>query len=178
MKTTKFLFILTLVAAFASKGNAQTNKLPEDKDTKLITYSEVVNSEGVSGDLFNRCIEWVNSFYKNPTAVTTKREKENGLIEGKHQFQIFNADKDGKIDKNVVAFTIMYSFTINFKDGRYKYTVSNFKIKSQSAYPLEKWNTDPTHDFHLKQVADYMKDWQEKLKATMVKKAEKKAEQW
>ena len=104
--------------------------------------------------------------------------KENGLVEGKHEFKIYNLDKEGKIDKNVVAFSIMYSFTINLKDGRYKYTVTNFKVKAQSALPLEKWSGDPTHDFHMKQVAEYMKDWQEKLKAGMTKKAEKKAEQW
>lgn len=179
MKSFKLIAIICILTFAFIKVQAQAPKFPMDDTKTKITYTDVVQTEGLPQDLFNRCIEnFINKFYANPTGATSKRDKEANLIECKHQFKIYNVDKDGKLDMTKAAYIISYDLTIIFKDGRYKFTLTDFNVKAASALPLEKWFNDPFHDAHLKQVDEFAKDLIKQLKKGMVKVAEVKKEEW
>ena len=177
---------LTLLLALLSFGIhsvsfAQSSKLPVDEETGKITYKEVVKVEGSKEDLFNRSISWINSFYKNPLDVTRERNFANGVVKGLHRIKIKNTDKDGnKTD----AGTVQYEFTLQFKEGRYRYVLTDFVLKRGSKIPVEKWlnKKDPQYNSnwqsYLKQIDDFAQKWIESLKEGMQPPAEKVEEDW
>jgi hypothetical protein len=180
----KFSMIFVLACFFTKAAYTQEdirNKLNIDPNTHLITYQEVVEEPGSKEKLFNRCIEWLNYFYKNPVAVTRERDMTNGVIRGQHQFPITYIDDQG-VKK--VAGDILYDFKIELKPDRFRYTVDNFVLKSASRFPVEKWlnkddpNYDPRWDQYLSQIDDYVRnEWVKSLKEKMkpVVKVEEKS---
>lgn len=179
MKTLcKIMASFVVMIAFIFSAKAQVPKLPMDETTKLITYTGVVTTQGSKDSLYLRGLEWINSYFKNPAGVTEKRDKENGEFVCKHNFEVFNYDEKG--NKIVPAHAmIKYTLTIVFKDGRYKYTITNLNVKGTSYLALEKWQSEsPKHDIHLKQVDDYMKELIKSLKQGMTFKAAAKKEEW
>ena len=169
-----FLSVL-LVTSFVSVS--QQSKFPVDEETGLITYKEVVNEEGTKQDFFNRAVGWINSFYKNPVDVTKVRDPESGIIKGLHRFKIKNTDKDGnQLDAGVVQ----YRFVLEFKDGRYRYTLTEFVLRQASKIPVEKWlnKNDPQSKSYLKQIDKFAQNWIASLKQGMQPKVEKKDDEW
>ncbi|NLL29406.1 MAG: hypothetical protein GX259_11515, partial [Bacteroidales bacterium] len=69
----KKLFLISALIFVSITLNAQVSV---DPDTKLITYQEVVTMEGTKDVLYSRAIAWINSYFKNPQGVTTKRDPE------------------------------------------------------------------------------------------------------
>jgi hypothetical protein len=177
---------LTLLLALLSFGIfsgsiAQSSKLPVDEETGKITYKDVVKVEGSKEDLFNRSISWINSFYKNPLDVTRERNFANGVVKGLHRIKIKNTGKDGtKTD----AGTVQYEFTLQFKDGRYRYILTDFVLKRSSKIPVEKWlnkkdpQYNPNWQSYLKQIDDFAQKWIESLKKGMQPPVEKVEEDW
>ncbi|MBN3035416.1 MAG: DUF4468 domain-containing protein [Bacteroidales bacterium] len=143
------------------QGMGQVN-LPIDESTGLITFREVIQEEGTSQELFNRAVGWINITFTNPTDVTRVRDPETGEIKGLHRFKIFNADKEGNTTD---AGIIQYEFVLEFKEGRYRYTLNNFVLKQSSRIHIEKWlnREDPQYipawDSYLEQVHQFVKDW-------------------
>jgi hypothetical protein len=178
---TSFVGILILVFAFSTaKAQDASPVLPIDPDTKLITYKEVVNVQGIPSELFNRAIEWINKQYKNPTDATKVRNSATGLIEIIHRFEIT------KEEKGVIrtAGIIDYSMKIELKDGRYRYTITNFNFRDASRQPIEKWldKSDklyqPIWESYLKQIDDASRKLIEGLKIGMLPPAPKKVDEW
>jgi len=155
----------------------QTTGLPVDEKTNLITYQEVVKEDGNKEQFFIRAIGWINKFYKNPMDVTKTRQAESGLIKGLHRFKIENTDENGiKTD----AGTIQYRFTLNFKEGRYRYTLTEFVLRQSSKVPVEKWLNDsnPQKRSYLKQIDAFAQSWIESFKEGMKPKVEITEEEW
>ncbi|RLD48707.1 MAG: hypothetical protein DRI88_02525 [Bacteroidetes bacterium] len=156
-------------------------KLPVDPETGRIQYREVVEQDGTKQQLFNRCVYWLNDFYKDPVRVTSLRDVETGKIVGKHQFRIYYTDKDGN---KIAAGMIGYDFTIELKQDRYRYTLNNFLFKSTTRQPVAKWmnKSDPAYDIrwneYLDQVDKYAQDWIASLKEKMKPEPEKKPDEW
>jgi len=156
--------------------------IPVDENTGLIVYQKVVNEEGNKKELFNRAGEWLHGFYVNPVSVTKVRDAASGLIRGKHNFKLIQVDKDGnKID----AGTILYSFKIECKEGRYRWTVYELFLKRSSRFPLERWldTTDPSYNplwaDYLAQFDTFVKEeFAASLKQAMIPKVEKVEEEW
>ncbi len=171
----KLSIILLLFGLFAKTAISQEDirsKLYIDPNTHLITYQEVVDEPGTQEKLFNRCIGWLNSFYKNPVGVTRERDLTNGIIRGQHQFEISYVDDQG-IKKD--AGDILYDFKIELKEDRFRYTIDNFVLKTTSRFPVEKWlnkddpDYDPRWDNYLSQIdtfvrEDLIKSLKEKMK--------------
>ncbi|MEI7595421.1 MAG: DUF4468 domain-containing protein [Bacteroidota bacterium] len=179
MKSFKFISIAFLLTVMLNNSWAQAPKMPMDETKTKFLYSDVIQTPGLPADLFNRCIEnFINKFYVNPTEATSTRDKESGQIICKHRFKIYNVDKDGKLDMTKASNIINYVLTINFKDGRYKFTLTDFNVKAASALPLEKWINDPLHDAHLKQIDEFAKDLIKQLKKAMLQPAAVKKEEW
>ncbi|HPF00353.1 MAG TPA: DUF4468 domain-containing protein [Bacteroidales bacterium] len=174
----KNLFVLSFVLFVFVAAKAQVQV---DPDTKKIMYREVVTMDGTKDSLYNRAIGWINSFYKNPQAVTTLRDPENGVILCAHRFAMKETDKDGNVmTSNVI---VEYKLRIEAKEGRYRYTFDEFRKKDVSMFPLERWldKADPQYtpkcDEYLAQVDVKIKEIIASLKKGMERKVVK-TDEW
>lgn len=167
MKITKqFVGLIVICLLFTNaiaQDVKQAPKLPVDDATKLITYTKVNEVAGVSmKDLYNRAITWCTIFYKNPTEVIRERDSVNGEIICKARYKIMNqADKKGFVTE---AGVVMYTLKLSFKDGKYKYIITDINWKQASYYAIEKWmdQKSPSYksefDFYLQQVDEKSKE--------------------
>ncbi len=186
MKKIFFLlgFTLFIGAAFAQKAPEFIEpEMPVDKDSKLITYSAVVEVSGMGkAELYDRLLAWFNTFYKNPGDVIRERDVTNGRITGKARFKISNApDKTGlKTDAGLV----MYTITATVKDGRFKYVITDLNWKQPSYYPIERWMDktskmySKSFDYYLFETDEYVTETIKKLEDAMKTAPKKKADEW
>lgn len=182
MKNTIVILCVVFMAALSLKSNAQTtaSPIPMDPDSKLITYKEVVQVEGTRSELFNRAIEWVNKQYKNPTAATTVRDPQTGLIDILHRIEL-TFDEKGVTR---LAGIVEYSIKLELKEGRYRYTITNFTFKQVSRTPVEKWLDksdkayNPEWDNYLLQINQFTLKLIDSLKQGMLPLAPKKVDEW
>jgi hypothetical protein len=164
------LSFLTIILSSSAQDSTISATIPVDDISKLITYKEVVNEKGSRDELYVRGIEWVSGFFKNPSEVTRTRDRDNGIIKGVHRFKLYYTDKDGfKRETNFCE----YDFTIEFKEGRYRYTLTDFCLKEASRQHIERWlnKKDPAYnpqwDDYLLQVDTFVKEWSASLKKGM-----------
>lgn len=82
--------------------------------------------------------------------------------------------------QKVDAGTVQYEFKLEFKDGRYRYTLGDFVLRQNSAIPTEKWlnASDPESKSYLKQLDNFAQDWIKSLKEGMKPVVVKKEEEW
>ena len=116
-------FFLTIVFASLSLY-ASAQNLPVDPDTKKVTYSEVVEVPGISkNDLYTRAQTWFAKTYGSSKSVLEIQDKENGKLLGKGLTDVsFRNPPLGARYGGIVRYTI----SILVKDGKYKYTISDF----------------------------------------------------
>ena len=182
MKHWIVIIIILIGSKFSLFSQGTDLNIPVDENTGLITYKEVVEVEGDRNELFNRSIYWLNDFYNNPVAVTKVRDQASGIVRGQHQFRIHYTDDEGyKKDAGMV----MYDFLLEFKEGRYRYTVSEFLLRKASRYPVEQWlnKSDPLYserwEEYLRQIDSYMRDqWIPSLKDHMLPPEIIEEEEW
>lgn len=173
-----FLFIAFLLP-FLSIGQ-EVNYYPVDPETGLLTYQEVVQQNGTQDELYIRGIEWLNSHYKNPADVCKVRNRESGVIELLHRIEVFNT-QDGA---NVLAGMVNYVLKIEFKAGRYRYTLTNLTFRQASRFPVERWlnKADPLYspvwDSYIRQVDTKAKEVVNSLKEGMQPEVVKPEEKW
>ena len=89
---------------------------------------------------------------------------------------------DSKTGTRMDGGLILYTIRIEFKDNKYRYTLTDFNLKTSSRFPIEKWmNKDdpaynPNWDSYLYQVDTTMQrlvsTLKEKMKPTVAKKDE------
>ncbi len=169
-----------LLSGLDLKAQVVNPPVPVDPDTKLITYKEVVNVAGNPNELFIRAIEWINTQYKNPADATKVRNPATGLIEIIHRIELTALDKGVTHPAGVVD----YSMKLEMKEGRYRYTITNFNYKDLSRQPIEIWlKTDdkgykPVWEDYLKQVDEFTRKLIESLKLGMLPPVPKKADDW
>lgn len=182
MKKIRFASVcLLLLFTLTNTGIAQNAIVPVDEDTKLITYKDVVNQEGDVQKLYNTAIAWVNATFPNPTEVTRIRDLENGKLEIRHRFKVF--DTDDKTGVKTDAYTINYTLKLDFKPNKYRYTITDLGVAASSKYPLEKWldktnpNYNPANENYLKQVDATINNLINSLKRGMVPKVIK-SDEW
>ena len=177
----KLLFLAIAISFSTLNAQIISSGLPIDEVTKLITYQEVVQEVGDKDSCFNSAIGWINEYYPNPVDVTKTRDPQTGKIEGLHRFKIKNTDAEGL---ETDAGVIQYEFTLEFKEGRYRYILTNFVFRQASRIPVEKWmdKKDPQYnanwDSYLTQVDEFAKGWIESLKAGMKPKPAARDDQW
>lgn len=176
----KYLVLALVIIAPFFVFSQESVVLPLDPDTKMATYQEVVQEKGTADELYIRGIEWINSFYKNPADVTRVRNRESGVIELLHRFEIYNADGEVKVQAGFVN----YSLKIEFKPGRYRYTVDDINWRQATKFPIEKWlnKEDPFYspqwDSYIQQVDTAVKEVIASLKKGMHPEEEKPEEKW
>lgn len=176
------LFIATFVFA-QEKQSFNTDNMPIDKISKLITYTDVVQLKNVSATvLYKRAHDWFNTFYKNPADVIRESDSTKGTIVGKSRFKIFNApDKTGL---RTDAGLIMYTIKVSVREGRYKYEVTELNQKAASYSPLEKWLDTSSQTYtkayvgYLEQVDTQVREAVDNLKKAMSTSPPVKNDNW
>ncbi len=165
------IYVLSmLLMSLGVKSQEMLKILPVNKNSNKIEYSEVVNVEGKPGELYTRAIAWINSFFKNASDVTKVRDESNGIIEGKHRIRLMSMIEEGV--ENLFGY-VQYEFKLEFKEGRYRYTITNFVFMEASKQAVEKWLNpkDPNHTAntvsHLEQIDKYVKEMIESMKKGM-----------
>ncbi|MBI9032913.1 MAG: DUF4468 domain-containing protein [Bacteroidales bacterium] len=179
----KSLRFLVLICSFIILVNHSFGQIvPMDEKTNLISYQEVVYEDGGQSLLFNRSIRWLNSYYVNAVAVTRERDAETGVVSGKHEFKLNLHESD--VAGTKTQATVLYTFKMEFKEGRYRYTLTDLVLRKKSRFPVENFlnNSDPElkekYDYYISQIDTFAKEWAESFKAGMKPVEEVKEEEW
>lgn len=114
-------YLLMTLLGISFLGFSQKQTI--DPDTKLITYSEVIEIPSTSKDeLYLRANTWLSRAFKSAKAVIDFQDKEAGKIIAKGNIgTTIKVPLVGKQDAGNINITI----TILIKDGKYKYTIDN-----------------------------------------------------
>ncbi|KAF0203255.1 MAG: hypothetical protein FD170_1244 [Bacteroidetes bacterium] len=171
-----------VLITFQAIGQEDTGQLPIDKDTQLITYQDVIQQAGTADELYIRCIEWINVQYKNPADACRIRNRESGVIEILHRFELLNEEEGSK----GVTAKVNYTLKLEFKPGRYRYTLSDLNLlrQSSSRFPVEKWldksdkDYSNTYESYLRQINTHALELINSLKAGMEPPVIKQEEKW
>ena len=176
----KIILLVLLCLPLMAITQEEPRVIPVDEATHQIRFREVIDEEGSKDELFNRCIYWLNDFYKDPTRVTTIRDNPTGKIAGQHQFRIHYTEEGVKKPAGMVRYT----FTIEMKDDKYRYTIDELVLKSTTFLPVEKWldKEDPAYDprweEYLQQIALYVEEWSTTLKEKMKPEIAREEDEW
>jgi len=175
-----FLFLGILSMPLTAQLQTKPYNLPIEPDSKKIMYREVVEQQGTTAYLYDKAVEWFGYYYPNAQSVFTVQNKENGKIEGIGRMKIYYDDETAGIKRD--GGLVLYQIKMELKDNKYRYTLTDFNLKGQSRYPIEKWmnRTDPAYnsnwDSYLFQVDTTMQrlitSMKEKMKPTVIKKDE------
>lgn len=155
--------------------------MPVDKETNLITYTGIVETAGTAGELYKRGLKWFNTNYKNPTDVIREKE-EDKKISGKARFTIYSTD--AKTGTQLNDGVVIYDITLQFKDGKCKYEITNIHQKTPSHYGIEKWVEGNNKMYntvlssYLVQTDEYFKDLISKFKKGLTTAETKKSDDW
>lgn len=179
----KFCSVVLVMVAANAFGQQSAN-LPVDDDSKLITYKKVVDLPGTTKtDLYNRAWMWAHSFYKNPGDVIREKDSVAGKMICKARFKIKN-QPDKKTQVQTDAGDVQYTLTLDFKEGKYRYTLSNIGWQTKSAFPAEKWmdktsqSYTPDWDFYLQQTSENAKSILASLEKGMATPPKVKKDDW
>jgi hypothetical protein len=112
--------------------------LPVDTETKRVTHTGVVAVQGASQtELYTRAKLWLALTYDEAKDVIKVDEKDAGLLVIRAYTDIpvgLTPSSDPPISRE-----LGYTMILNFKDGRYKYTITNYQLLTiGTASTLEK----------------------------------------
>ena len=156
--------------------------MPVDQSTKLITYSEVIQQQGTSEELYAKALAWAKTYFKNSERVIKSKDPANRKLLLHPLFKVLNPpDKKGI---QTMGGIVTYIMSIECRDGRYKFTINKFAWKQPSFYPCEKWmnTTAPTYQkrfgFFLQQLDKQANKVAVDFKKAMGAAAVKKNDTW
>ena len=185
MKQSIALALFVFYVLFSGISVAQENdslNFPVDENTGKIKYQEVVEAEGKSVKLFYRAITWMNNHWDNARGMIKKQDKVNGVLKAHVRFDIKKYTEDGDLEER--AGRMGYVLKMEFKDGRYRYTITDLQLLKKSKYPLERWinpeNTyyDQRDEEVLQIIANEMKEVIKSMKKGMTKEKVQKDDDW
>ena len=181
MKTiVSFIILLLVNAGLLAQDTLPDPNIPFDKETQTVEFSNVIHVQGTKQELFNRCVYWLNDFYKSPTRVTQIRDLPSGKILGKHFFPLYTFDTIDKVKKKTAK--VNYTFTVVFKDGRYKWEINELEVIANRKVPIgemlnksdtmyrKKWKS------YLIQINEFIENWSSNLTNKMQPEKTKKEE--
>ncbi|MBC8046218.1 MAG: DUF4468 domain-containing protein [Fimbriimonadaceae bacterium] len=179
------LTVLSSVYAQSSKsGISSMYDIPNfevDSETQMVVYTNVVSVEGSKKDsLFVYGQRWIKKHFKSVTSIMKVQDPEKGILEGKHSFYV-NKDVNGSQTKGEL---IAYTFSLQFRDGRYKYTITKINVQKASYYGIENWLkddeklADETIENYLQQIDEYMKKFITSMEEGIKPIPAKKEDEW
>lgn len=173
---------LLLSVTVLAQENIQLPSMPVDEVSKLITYEKVTEVAGAKEQLFEKALAWCSSYYKNPGDVIREQDMDAGKIVCKARYKIKNPeDKKGLATD---AGNVMYTMTLEFKEGRYRCIITEINWKQQSYYPIERWQDTtaqswkPEFAYYLQQVDETSKEVMKDLEKAMKTVAPVKKDDW
>lgn len=117
----KNLFILLLV--FASSQALFSQTIPIDKETGLITYTEIVPSNGTDAKALYKAAQlWEINIYCRDKPFLQFKDDESRTLILKPVVYLYS-----QADGITVEGYVRYTLTIECKDNKYKYTFTNFR---------------------------------------------------
>jgi len=177
----KKITLLLVAILFATVTFAQTedqSKLPIDPKTEQITFRKVIQTVGSEEEVYNRIYsQFMNTYYKNPSTIL--QQNNHRTLKGKHQFQLDN----GEEVKSKWPW-ITYYFTIEIREGRVRYTLTDFMQKTQSTHPCEEWMNkedplyNPVWDSYLDQIAAFAEEWGQQFEKSLIPEKVFEEEEW
>ncbi len=150
--------------------NSQSIKFNIDETTKKVIYSKSFDIQNTTKDkLYNQAIAWVNQFYSNSQSVTKKRDLTQGIIEC--DYYIEYSEVGGSNDK------VGYIMTIQIKDNKYRYIITEFKQKKQPYETIEFWSENEAKyskklifiDNYIKKLTESFVKKMDELKSSTIK---------
>lgn len=101
-----------------------------------LTFSEVVTLDSVSQKaIYNRAKEWFVSSFNSGKDVIQLQNDEDGKLIGKGNFKFYGKPfTSGTNSTGPVSFLV----TIETKDGKYRYTITDFTHSDFGVVPQEK----------------------------------------
>lgn len=154
MKRILFSLTFILITSFVFGQDKLLGILPL-KDGN-VNYSGVVQVDSISKDttkkdeLYKRAKRWFIDTYNSAKDVIQLDDKENGEIIAKGFFEV---SRQVGFLLTTQTFNIWQTFKIQVKDGRYKYEITDFRIKSitgEMDQPLEKWMSGSEVEYNKK----------------------------
>jgi hypothetical protein len=180
-KTLSSLVLILFLSSFTLiQSDQNTYDMPVDEKTGKITYTDVVKESGTSAELYDRAYAWAKKYFVNISSTIKKRSKSEGVLSGVTHFKVTSTDKKGK---KVSAGSIMYTFTIDFKDGKYRLVQTSFEQAHNTGKPVEEWFKDTNekamaiHKEIFQQIDAEAKRMSKSLKAAM-KPVKESSDEW
>lgn len=177
MKNT--LLILLVVSSFFTF--AQETQIPVNEDTQLAEYAEVVDATGSATDLYNAALAWINEYYPNPNG-TINSEVAGESIEGKSRFKVKLTDKKGR---TIAQSYVNYSFKLEFKENRYRYTIFKINWQRSSYFDVSRWEDTEhpryeaeTYPDYVQQTVEFFEAYVDALKAGVAKPPKAAKDDW
>ena len=176
--------LVAVSTCHAQKKKEPVIEIPDfrvDDKTKKVIYQEVTEQQGSKDVLYEKALSWATKYYKNPRDVLREKDKDKGRLKAKARFYIFYTDP--KKGTKTRAHTIEYTLVVEFKEGRYRYEVTDINYKATSYQGIEQWIDANTRQYsyatasYLVQVDEEIHKLINLLKAAMAKK-EKATEGW
>lgn len=111
-------------------GFRQAAETPRDEETGRFQYQEVVEVENASaGELYSRAKAWIATAYRSANDVIQLDDSAQGRLIAKGKFSI---------TYYMESAWIRHTLTIEVKDGRFRYTLSEFQFDNGHwSAPLE-----------------------------------------
>src|SRR6185437_7867015 len=153
MKQTGAFFIIFIIG-LTFKAKAQD--FPIDPTTKKIAFVGVVPAEGMTRSaLFDRALVVLHRMYKEADTKISVKDKDNGVIVVKGFTQLMEKLKSGVMNPNPQL--VLYTLTISFKDGKYRYEFTDF-VQNRAGAPnnLEEWIEHHVPDDHYYSAGDHI----------------------
>ena len=178
------LLVLLLVKLTTAQNEKSAVKMPVNEETKLVSYSNVITISGLGkGELYDKAFAWLSGFYKNPADVLREKDRDAGTMLIKARFKIFSP-LDKKSGVTAPAGDVQYSFMLDFKEGKFRYTLTEINWKQASYYPIERWmdktsqTLNTNSDYFLQQTDENCKKVIADLVKTMTSTAAVKKDDW
>ncbi len=180
----KKIALIIMLMVFMCRINAQDTTLagivPVDESGRIIWQGVVQVKDIEKEKLYNKGIEWINTYFPNPAGVTKRRSPESGIIEIAYSIRLTDDHKGTRVPSHAVTYT----FKLEFRDGRFRYTITDFNLKTASRFPLERW-LDAAGPFYslnnrqyLEQIRDVIEDMIEKMTTQITKPEPPDEEEW
>ena len=151
------------IAGYGSNSSFNQSNLPVDPKTEKITFRKVIKTIGSVDAVYNRIyIGFVNTYYDNPSTIL--QQNDGHIIKGQHQLQLDNGDPI----KSTWPW-ITYYFTIEVREGRVRYTLTDFMQRTPLYYPCEEWmnKENPMYQHYLQQIVSFAEDWGYKFERSL-----------
>ena len=160
----------------AQKKKEPVIEIPEfmiDESTEKVVYQGVVQQKGPKDAQYDKALAWATKYYKNPSDVLREKDREKGSLKAKARFYVFYTDP--KKGTKTRTHTIEYLLTVQFKEGRYRYEITNIIYKATSYQGIEQWIDDNKKQYsyatasYLVQVDEELNKLINQLKSAIAK---------